>query len=226
MIWITTSDDQIEPVVQQITQLSVSQKNDKLILHASGAYSVSVLHPLKEMGYKTACAHPLLAFSNPAPAQEKLSNVWFTVETSNTEDHSIVDFFKTCGNKTLHVGSDKKTLYHTAACVLSNYLVTLLNASHEIFQKTGVAKSDVQKATLPLLESVIDNLKDKDCKDALTGPIKRGDENTVGLHIQSLNAFMPEMTELYTLMGKETLKMLRKDVETWNIWSSKTIKNQ
>ncbi|WP_436416443.1 Rossmann-like and DUF2520 domain-containing protein [Petrimonas sp.] len=208
MIWITTPDDQIEKVARQLSELPVPQKNEKLILHASGVHSLEILNPLKDKGYQTACAHPLLAFSNPVLAQQKLNNVWFGIEKTDEENQQLTDFFNTCGNKTLSIDSDKKTLYHAAACVLSNYLVTLLNASYRMFEKSGVAKDDIQKATTPLLESVIDNLKDKNCADALTGPIKRGDEKTVSMHVESLSAFMPEMLELYTLMGKETLKML------------------
>ena len=208
MIWITTPDDQIEKVARQLSELPVPQKNEKLILHASGVHSLEILNPLKDKGYQTACAHPLFAFTEPILAQQKLNNVWFGIEKTDEENRQLTDFFNTCGNKTLSIDSDKKTLYHAAACVLSNYLVTLLNASYRMFEKSGVAKDDIQKATQPLLESVIDNLKDKNCADALTGPIKRGDEKTVSMHVESLSAFMPEMLELYTLMGKETLKML------------------
>lgn len=208
MIWITTPDDQIKNVVQQISNLPILDKNKKLVLHASGVHSLAILQPLKEIGYQTACAHPLLAFNDPFLAKEKLNEVWFGIEKSKNGNKRLTDFFNACGNKTLYIDSNKKVLYHTAACVLSNYLVTLLNASYEIFEKSGVEKSDIQKATLPLLESVINNLKDKDCKEALTGPIKRGDQKTVKMHIERLKAFMPEMLELYTLMGKETEKML------------------
>lgn len=211
MIWITTPDDQIESVVRQISTHSISQKNNKLILHASGVHSAAILAPLKEMGYQTACAHPLLAFSNPISAQEKLKEVWFTIEKTDEENRLLIDLLTGCGNKFLFIDSDKKALYHAAACVLSNYLVTLLNASYEIFEKTGIPKNDVQKATAPLLESVIDNLKNKSCKEALTGPIKRNDKNTIRMHMESLNAFMPQMTELYTLLGKETMKMLGRE---------------
>lgn len=208
IIWITTPDDQIEYVVRQISDLSVSQKEDKLVLHASGAHSRDVLAPLQEAGYQTACAHPLLAFSDPISAQEKLKKVWFTIEKAESENCKLTDLLQACENQFITIDSSKKALYHTAACVLSNYLVTLLNASYEIFEKTGIPKDDIQKATEPLLESVIDNLKNKNSKEALTGPIKRNDENTIKMHMESLQAFMPQMIELYTLMGRETMKML------------------
>lgn len=208
MIWITTPDDQIEAVVRQIILLPVLQKDEKLVLHASGAYPLSILNPLKENGYQTACAHPLLAFGDPVVAQEKLGGVWFAMEKTEENNGQLAGLFKACGNQTFTVDPGKKSLYHAAACVLSNYLVTLLNISWAIFEKSGMPANNIQEATRLLLESVILNLKGKDLKDALTGPIKRGDKNTVRMHLESLNAFMPEMTALYTLMGRKTMQLL------------------
>ena len=208
MIWITTPDDQIEAVVRQILLLPLPGKEEKLVLHASGAQALSVLNPLKENGYQTACAHPLLAFGDPIAAQEKLSDTWFAVEKPEGDNGQLSGFFKACGNQTFTVEPGRKSLYHAAACVLSNYLVTLLDTSFAIFEKSGLPANHVQEATRPLLESVILNLKGKNPKDALTGPIKRGDKNTVRTHLESLNALMPEMTALYTLMGRKTMRLL------------------
>lgn len=208
MIWITTSDDQINAVVRQISQLTIPQTTEKLVLHVSGAHAIEILKPLKDKGYQTACAHPLLAFSDPVSVQGSLNYAWFAIEESEEGNGQLTDFFKQCGNRTLHINANKKTLYHAAACVLSNYLVTLLDVSHKIFEESGVNKGDIQEATMPLLESVIVNLKGKNCKDALTGPIKRGDENTVRMHLESLDTFMPEMTALYKLLGNKTMQML------------------
>lgn len=208
MIWITTPDDQIEAVVQQIILLPAPRKDEKLVLHASGAYPLSILNPLKENGYQTACAHPLLAFGDPVVAQEKLADVWFAIEKPEEDNGQLADFFKECGNQTFTVDHGKKSLYHAAACVLSNYLVTLLGTSYAIFEKSGMPRDNIHEATRPLLESVILNLKEKDLKDALTGPVKRGDKKTIRMHLKSLNAFMPEMTALYTLMGRKTMQLL------------------
>lgn len=208
MIWITTPDDQIAAVAYQLSQLSVPQCAEKLVLHASGAHSVDILKPLKEKGYQTAAAHPLFSFNDPVSAQKKLSEVWFAVEQLHDENEQISNFFKRCGNHVLHVDAKKKTLYHAAACMLANYLVTLADASYKIFKQSGVEKNDIKKATMPLLESVIQTCKTKEPKEALTGPIKRGDQNTIKLHMQALHLFAPEMADLYKFMGKQTMHML------------------
>ncbi len=63
-------------------------------------------------------------------------------------------------------------------------------------------------AAMTLLESVVGNLKRADAQDALTGPIKRGDRNTISLHLQSIDKEMPEVADLYQTLGRQTMKML------------------
>lgn len=208
IIWITTPDDQIHAVVKQIAELSIEQKKEKLILHASGAHSLSVLEPLQQAGYNIACAHPLLAFGDSPETVLKLDSVWFAIENTADSSQLLDNFFKKCGNRTFRIEPEKKTLYHAAACVLSNYLVTLLDASYQIFEKSGLTKEDIGQATTPLLESVIENIQGKPGSEALTGPIKRGDNSTVQMHLDVLQAYMPEMAELYKLLGRHTMQMI------------------
>lgn len=210
MIWITVPDDQIQSVVRQISLLDVPGKNAKLVLHASGVYSLAALNPLHEAGYNIACAHPLLAINDPVTAREKLHSAWFAIEDTDDEkvEFSLVDFFNKCGNRTFKINPARKALYHTAACTLSNYLVTLMDVSQKIFEKSGMPGEIVHQAALPLLESVVDNLRNKDCRDALTGPIRRGDLHTIEMHLESLRAFIPEIAELYKLLGQRTMQMV------------------
>lgn len=205
VIWITTPDDKIESVAQQIAKTPISIVDKKLIVHASGVHTTEILNSTKEAGYDIAAAHPLLAFSNVDDACQMLNDTWFAVE----EDTQLIsNILHKCGNKTFNIEGDKKTLYHAAACVLSNYMVTLIDASQQIFAQTGLTKEDATSATLPLLESVLQNMIGKNAKDALTGPIKRGDATTIKMHLQSLTETMPEMVELYKMMGRMTMQMI------------------
>lgn len=205
IIWITTPDDKIEEVANRIATLPVTDKNKKLILHASGVHTAALLEPTKKAGYHIAAAHPLLAFDSADDAVKMLAQTWFAVEEST---FPISGILHKCGNKTFTVNRDKKILYHAAACVLSNYMVTLIDASQRIFEHAGLSKQDAMHAMQPLLESVIKNLENKQSRDALTGPIKRGDAETVKMHLDALNKSLPEMFELYKLLGQKTMQMI------------------
>lgn len=208
MIWITTSDDAIKDVTSQISELTFENNEKKLFLHASGVYSTDILQPLKKHGYSIASAHPLLAFSDSKSTIKKLDDTWFTLEIDNNSENQLEDFFHKTGNPVLKIDGKQKILYHAACSMLSNYLVTLMDSSYNVFEKTGLEKEAIKKATLPLLESVIANSIEKEGKDALTGPIKRGDKNTVSLHLQQIQKEIPESFELYRTLGRETMKML------------------
>lgn len=205
VIWITTPDDMIESVAKQIASTPISNADKKLIVHASGVHTAQILSSTKEVGYQTAAAHPLLAFSDAGDAVNMLDKTWFAVEESTSIISSILH---KCTNRTFNIDGDKKTLYHAAACMLSNYMVTLMDASQQMLAHTGLSKDDAASATMPLLESVVKNMQGKQSKDALTGPIKRGDASTVAMHINSLKEEMPEMVELYKIMGKMTMQMI------------------
>lgn len=205
IVWITTPDGQIEDVANEIAKHPVADDNPKLILHASGALSAQVLAVAKQAGYRTAVAHPLMAFGNPMVASKELHRVWFAVEE---EEEGISKLLRDCGNNTFEVATELKPLYHAAACVLSNYMVTLVNAAQQIFEKSGLPKQHLANATRPLIDSVIENLAMQAPKDALTGPIKRGDKETVQLHLDVMGRETPEMLNLYKQMGRETMKMI------------------
>lgn len=205
VIWITTPDDQIETVVKEISELRTFSREQKIVLHASGVHTTDILLPAKNAGYKTAAAHPLLAFGSSENTVRLLGETWFAVEESSSE---VSNLLHSCGNKTFSIDKNNKTLYHAAACVLSNYLVTLMDAAQQIFELTGLPEEEATNATLPLIESVIENLKDKSSKDALTGPIKRGDAQTISMHLASLQNSIPKMMDLYKVMGRRTMDMI------------------
>lgn len=218
MIWITVSDDALESVAKEISELEIPSHINAFI-HTSGVHSQKILKSIDDKGFATYCAHPLMAFVDAKESARQLNEVYFSLETptkeklqkdENENDNYLINFFKRTGNKTLQIDTEKKELYHCAAAVLSNYLVTLLNLSYEMFEETGITKATIKKATTPLLESTLKNISENDdMKDALTGPIKRGDRTTIMKHLQALEKFMPNKTTLYKELGKETMEMLQ-----------------
>ena len=217
MVWITVTDDALEAVANEIATMDIPQ-NIKAFIHTSGVHSSKILSSIHKKGFATYSLHPLMAFSTVNESVDQLLNAYFSVESvANTsfEDNnkSLLDnLLSTIGNKTLTIYTDKKELYHCAASVLSNYLVTLLNVAYEMFEEAGMSKSEIKKATAPLLRSTLMNVEAyKNMGDALTGPIKRGDKTTIKKHLEALVNYMPSKTVLYRELGKETMKMLNDD---------------
>ena len=213
IVWITASDDALSLLAEEISQLEIPQHIEAFI-HTSGVHSTKVLQPIANAGFCTYCAHPLMAFGTAKESAIALSNAYFSIETSAEEqldsDNCLTRLFKKTGNNTLQIDSNKKELYHCAASVLSNYMVTLLNMAYEIFAESGMTQSEIKKATMPLLNSTLKNITHNEfMSDALTGAIKRGDSTTVAKHLEALDKYMPHKKTLYKELGKETMAMLQ-----------------
>ena len=216
MIWITIPDDALTSVAKEISLLDIPP-HVKAFVHTSGVHSAEVLQSIKDTGFPTYCAHPLMAFGETAESAQQLSETYFALDgamdqVKQDDDTYMTHFFEKLGNHTLYIEANKKELYHCAASVLSNYMVTLLNMAYEMFEASGMTKSEIKKATAPLLRSTLKNIAENDAmSDALTGAIKRGDRSTVEKHLAALEKYMPHKTTLYKELGKETMAMLNDD---------------
>lgn len=205
IIWITTPDDAVEVVAEQISQLNI--ENKKTFVHASGLLTSDALDSLRKKGHHVCSAHPLLAFNEVLKAVQALKKTHFFIEGEENDLIEIEKIFEKTGNTFHQINKKDKSAYHAGATVLSNYLVTLVHASNQLFELAGINEHELSHATGVLLESVLENLHNKTPKDALTGPIKRGDAETVRKHLEVLEQNLPKLTELYKVLGKETMRM-------------------
>jgi len=92
-------------------------------------------------------------------------------------------------------------LYHAAACMASNYLVTLMNMVEGIYRHLGMDADEAVRAFWPLVRGTVKNMEDRGTEKSLTGPIARGDSGTIGKHLKVLESKMPELLDVYCEMG-------------------------
>lgn len=208
MIWITTNDDSIEGVGGQLAQLK-NISEGMIIAHASGAHSSEILLELKQKGCFIYSIHPLQAFAQFETALEELKATVFTIEGDEERLSIIKEIFNKTNNPHFIIQKEGKALYHAGACVLSNYLITLVDVAFKLFQQAGIDRSEIFEATLPLIMGTLKNIQVKDTRDALTGPIQRGDEETIKNHIKAIGEKLPQEKEFYEFMGLKTVEMIQ-----------------
>lgn len=206
ILFITTSDDQIESVVKQLCE-DCCLKPGQLIVHTSGALPSTILSPTKFFGCFTYSMHPLQAFADVDKSVSDLPNTYFCIEGDEEKLSILEDILHTCKNAYFKVRPEQKVLYHTSACMLSNYLVTLIHNSLILMDGIQIDNSTAFKSMLPLVNSTIQNVLDLGTKDALTGPIARGDIETVKKQLEAVSLSSKDQLALYTCMAKETLKL-------------------
>jgi predicted short-subunit dehydrogenase-like oxidoreductase (DUF2520 family) len=98
-----------------------------------------------------------------------------------------------------------KVLYHAAAVMACNYLVTLVKLSTDLWQTFEVPPAQAIKALMPLLQGTLGNIKNVGLPNCLTGPIARGDLGTINRHLESLSKQAPSLLDIYKELGLQTI---------------------
>lgn len=208
-ILICTPDDVINSVCSEIFKDKSKDFKNYYAIHFSGSKSLEVLNSARAAGAEIASIHPLKSFASIEEAIKSLPGTIFGITYSSTESKKMAEFLvKSLGGEIIEVENNKKPLYHAAACVASNYLVTLINYAVLIHKKMGIRPEDSLKGLMGLVEGTVSNIKKMGTEKSLTGPIARGDVGTIKEHVKSFNEFFSkEDSALYRMMGIETSKI-------------------
>lgn len=172
--------------------------------HLSGALSTEVLAPLHARGYAVGSFHPLQALAHPVTGAERIPGSWIAVTGAPGALAVARRLAGALGCPILSVPEARRPLYHAAAVMASNFLPPLLDAACRILEQAGVPHDDALPALLPLVEGTLHNIRERGVDGAVTGPIRRGDVETVGLHLRALER---EDRRLYAVLGLELLRI-------------------
>jgi predicted short-subunit dehydrogenase-like oxidoreductase (DUF2520 family) len=175
-------------------------------LHVSGALSTDALEPLHAVGYSVGSMHPLMAVADPWLAGERLRGIAFALTGEPGAVAAARRLVAALDGLAIIVAAAQRPLYHAAAVLASNYLVGLTGAAVRILGEAGVDADDAMRALIPLLRGTLDNIEQLGVHAALTGPIARGDADTVRLHLARLS---PGDRVLYCGLGLELLRLAR-----------------
>ena len=221
-ILITTPDDLILSVCKDIARSPFIK--GKYVFHMSGAGGLDLLEPAKKAGAAVGSIHPLQSFSSIDNAIQNIPSSYFGITVDAKAKTKAEAIVLALGGKPIYISSKQKSLYHAAACVASNYLVSLLNVVESIYSSIGISEKDAKKAYLPLIYGSLKNIELSDSVSALTGPIARGDYGTIQKHVDSINANLPQYSSLYSSLGLITVNLARKK-GTLNARQAKIISN-
>lgn len=204
---ITTPDDRIESVCTGI--VAASSVRGKKVFHMSGAGGLDLLDSAYRDGAAVASIHPLQSFSSIESAIQNIPGSYFGVTASKGAKKSSADIVRDLSGIPLYIKPEQKPLYHAAACIASNYLVSLMSVVEAIYLSIGFSEKDARKAYLPLVYGSLKNIENQGCAGALTGPIARGDSGTIRKHIEAMVRHLPEHSTLYANMGMTAVKLAR-----------------
>ncbi len=200
VVFITTPDSAIEEVASRI-----KWRAGQYVVHCSGADSLDPLISAQAQGAAIGVMHPLQSLATYQKAIANLPGSTFSLEAAG----SLLEFLKVVvddlGGKWVLLQPGDKVLYHAAAVIASNYLVTLAKVATDLWQAFGVDQKEALDALMPLIRGTASNLEEVGLPHALTGPIARGDKRTVKKHLLALQAMAPDMLGIYVEMGIRTI---------------------
>ncbi len=202
ILFITTPDRCIGEVVAEIAKDN-GFKSGQMVFHTSGCLPVEILEPAQKQGAWIGCMHPLQSFSNKEYTSERLSGIYYALTGQTKVIQAAEKIVKDLGGISFQILDADKPLYHGAACIVSNYTVSLMHWASQLYGRFGLSSEEALAALLPLLEGTVQNIKEMGAVQGLTGPISRGDGITVKAHIE---AFETEVDKnLYRMLGLYTL---------------------
>jgi predicted short-subunit dehydrogenase-like oxidoreductase (DUF2520 family) len=174
--------------------------------HCSGALGADPLASLHQRGYPVGTLHPLQAVASPRISGAAFQGSYFAL-SGEPEALSVGRrLLALVGGRALMVPASRRPLYHAAAVLASNYIVILLREAIEVLREAGVPADDAEAALLELAKGTIENVGHMGAEAALTGPLERGDVETIELH---LRAVPREQAALYVALGRSGLSWLR-----------------
>lgn len=196
ILFITTPDDTIKEVWKRIKKESIQ---NKIICHFSGSLSSAVFSNRKETGAFACSIHPMYAFSSKTTSYKQLNQVIFTMEGDPEALSAIKPLFEKAGNKVCVIDSDKKGRYHAAASMVSNMMIGLYQMGLTMLTDCGFSSEDAAELIAPLVRGNMESLLVSSPEQALTGPIERGDVETVVRHLSLLSE---EEKDVYVRLGQ------------------------
>jgi len=200
LIFITTPDDTIASVASEI-----QWHRGQSVVHCSGALSTDILESAKKSGARVGAFHPLQTFAGVKQAIENIPGSTFAVEAEEPLLSTLKDIATALDGDWIELKANDKVVYHAAAVIACNYLVTLVKLATDLWQSFNIPQSQATQALLPLIRGTIHNIDTVGIPQCLTGPIARGDIETIKKHLDALQKVAPALLSTYQELGLQTI---------------------
>jgi predicted short-subunit dehydrogenase-like oxidoreductase (DUF2520 family) len=208
VVFITTPDDAIQSTCQAIVKHD-GFAHGTVVIHCSGALSSEILASARDCGAVVASLHPLQSFASVDQAETLVPGSFCAVEGDKAALPLVRQVAKDLGCVLMEITTEAKILYHAAAVTASNYLVTLMHLALRLSGAAGMSPEVSFKALLPLIKGTLSNIGLNGIPEALTGPIARGDVDTIAAHLKAMEDRVPELLVLYRTLGLHTIGLAR-----------------
>jgi len=210
-LWlIAVSDDAILSVSEQLAAISGQHWRGCCVFHCSGIHSSDTLAAVAARGAATASLHPIHSFADPAKSVREFRGTFCTLEGDEAAVATLVAMLDILGAPHTRLAPEHKALYHAATVAASNHLVALIATSLTMLEAAGISGQQARRMISPLVTGSAANALEFGPQRALTGPVLRGDADSVRRHLEVIAKQLPELLPSYRIIAQEALALADK----------------
>ncbi len=203
---LTVRDDAITPLATSLAKArAITERH--VVLHLSGVQGQEALGPLVSTRAALGSFHPLQTIVEPELTPGRLKGAWAAVEGMPRAIEAGERIAQDLGMRPFRIATKSKAIYHAGAVFASNYLVVVEAVAQRLLRHAGLSDADAWAALRPLVEGTFENLSRHEPREALTGPLVRGDTATIVRHLESLAV---DDATLYRALGRAALELAQK----------------
>jgi predicted short-subunit dehydrogenase-like oxidoreductase (DUF2520 family) len=203
VLWLCVPDGEIARAAVSLAE--GFQGRGKLALHSSGALGSEILEPLRRKGVAVASVHPLMTFVRGS--RPSLVGVSFAIEGDQVAVRAARAIVRDLGGESYAISQKEKNAYHAWGTFASPLLTALLATTEEVAGLAGVSKKEARERMLPILLETVKNYGKFGAAAGFSGPIVRGDVETVRRHLEALRtAAVPR--QVYVALARAALEYL------------------
>lgn len=213
VVFVAVPDDAIGDVADEV---AAGIRAGKVAAHTSGRVTIEALVAVEKADARAASLHPLQTLPDAARGSEALDGAGVAVTCDPRDRPLLVRLARAWGGRPFAVSDEDKTLYHAAAVFASNYVATSVWSALRLFERLGIANA--RQLLGPLTRSSVENITTMPPERAMTGPVVRGDTETVRSHIEALAHADPTggpITDSYRSLARLTAALARVDLATF-----------
>ncbi|MFZ0862263.1 MAG: Rossmann-like and DUF2520 domain-containing protein [Candidatus Sulfotelmatobacter sp.] len=203
LIWFCVPDAEIARAARSLA--GKIEWKGRVALHSSGALTSNELAALRSRGAAVASVHPLMTFVRGS--RPSLAGVPFALEGDATAVRVARRVLEDMGGHAYSIRKSDKAAYHAWGTFASPLFTALLATAEQVATLAGVNRKAAKRRMIPILLQTLANYATFDAADAFSGPIVRGDVDTVKRHMQALRS-MPAAREVYSVLARSALRYL------------------
>lgn len=197
LLLIAVRDESIEAVAQRLVDMV---DEVAVVAHMSGFFPVTILRGIQGKGVAIGGFHPLQSLPDPETGAASLNGAFAGIDGDDLAIDTLTHLATTLGMETFRLDDSTRPAYHAASAAAANFVVASLALSADLYESAGIDP----KVSRPLVERAIANVYEHGPEGSLTGPIARGDIETVVGHLAAAKEVSDHVGRQFALMAEAT----------------------